>query len=129
MEAKLFYLLFLALIPATLSCDTSVCGIGGTCTGDLITCTSCGTLSNLQSYLYADDSKCYVSCPNNTYKNINTVSCINCHTSCSGCSGSPTSCMACATSFYRVIGSTQCTNDCGTGYYGDINQKICTVCP
>lgn len=130
MKASLIILILLTLLPSpTSSCDETVCGVGGTCTGTPTPCTTCGTLSGLQSYLYPTDTQCYVNCPANSYKDINGGTCTLCDGTCNGCSGSSTACKQCASSHFRVIGSSLCTTDCGGGFYGDKNTIQCTACP
>ena len=112
-------------------CNDTACGIGGTCTDPTSapnTCTACGTLTTLQSYLYPTDSLCYTNCPTDSWKNTGAGTCDLCDASCNMCSGAITTCLNCAATYYRIIGSQACTNDCGTGFYGDTGTVHCTVC-
>jgi proprotein convertase subtilisin/kexin type 5 len=99
-----------------------------TCLTTSVTCTTCGLLGGLQSYMYSD-SVCYVTCPTNTYASLSLVSCVDCDVSCSSCYGSKYKCIDCAASYYRVVGSNACTQSCSLGQYGDTTSKKCTVCP
>lgn len=131
MKTTLFLLIgLIALLPcARAVCNDTACGIGGACTADPNVCTSCGTLTGLQSYLYPTDTKCYVNCPADSYKNTGNNSCVLCAASCSGCSNSSVTCISCAASNYRKINSYECTTSCGAGYYGDKNTIHCAACP
>ena len=134
MNTRWFVLfILLALSPQISSvCSTTACGIGGNCADPAsqpTTCTSCGTLSGLQSYLYPTDTTCYVNCPSDSYKDTSGGTCTLCHASCDGCSGSDIVCLNCASTYYRKIGSSECTQSCGNGYYGDTNTVSCTQCP
>ena len=62
----LFIVLLSLVLPALQQCDVDVCGTGGTCSAST-TCTSCGLLNGLASYLYTD-THCYINCPTNSYK-------------------------------------------------------------
>jgi hypothetical protein len=135
MKHAVFLLLIgLVCLPVVLgACDANVCGVGGNCQDPVSASTTCvvpcGTLSGLQSYLYPTDSKCYVNCPSDSFKNTAGGRCDLCDGSCNGCSGSALTCLSCAANYYRKIGSDECTNACGTGYYGDKLTVQCTVCP
>ena len=127
------FLLLLACLPsAEAACDTTVCGVGGTCQDPNTantTCTSCGTLAGLTSYLYPTNTTCLVNCPTDSWKNTGAGTCDLCDASCNGCSGSIITCLTCSGSYFRKIGSQECTNNCGTGFYGDSNTNHCTACP
>ena len=128
-----FIIVFLLFLPYVHSaCDTTVCGVGGSCQDPNTantTCTVCGTLSGLQSYLYPTNTTCMVNCPADSWKNTGGGTCDLCDASCNGCSGSNILCLQCATSYFRKIGSDECTNNCPTGFYGDNNTDHCTACP
>jgi proprotein convertase subtilisin/kexin type 5 len=110
--------------PTCLICSSNC----NTCVTTNTYCTSCGLIGGLQSYIYSDN-KCYVTCPANTYAEISTTSCVNCHTSCSGCFQSQVNCINCAGGYYRIIGSKSCTQTCSQGQYADSTSSSCTVCP
>jgi len=110
--------------PTCLSCSSNC----NTCITSANNCLTCGLLGGLSSYLYSDHV-CYVTCPNNTYAETSTTSCVDCDASCSGCSKTKVNCISCADGYFRIIGQNLCTQTCSLGQYKDTTTKDCTLCP
>ncbi|KAL4504487.1 hypothetical protein ABPG72_009933 [Tetrahymena utriculariae] len=114
-------------------CDSSC----SKCTGDSTSCTAC---TNDYYPLYTGQSttifKCYQTCPNNYYLNINQ--CSQCDSSCSSCQDLSNICTACSSGYYPLYTSQssttfQCYSVCPDGYFLKNNQCLkcdisCSTC-
>ncbi|KAL4499150.1 hypothetical protein ABPG72_017052 [Tetrahymena utriculariae] len=85
-------------------------------------CLSC----TLPYYFQYRDSTCQLTCQPDQYRDNNSVSCINCNTSCTTCLGSQnTDCLSCTGTFLQ---NTQCVSSCQDGYYPNKITQRCENC-
>lgn len=95
------------------------------CEGDCATCSSATKCDTCRNNLLVYKGGCVSDCPANTMK-LNENYCLDCDTSCVGCSGSPFSCLRCQNGYYQF--QDRCVKDCPSGFYLDFAAKNCKQC-
>lgn len=64
---------------------------------------------------YLDDWKCLRVCPNDTYADYTSHSCLPCDSSCLMCQDSPTACLSCLFPLLLTFSTSQCLSLCPDG--------------
>lgn len=86
-----------------------------------VTCLTCMVDdSGFQWLFYEVESFCYATCPTGTYKD--SLSCVDCDTKCTKCSGSASTCTECVSPY--LLYNNQCLASC----LSDITIKVDTQC-
>ena len=95
----------------------------GSCISAANLCTSClaNSTGGLQ-YLY--NYNCYSSCPSKTV--VSGVTCADCDSRCSACSGTNTTCISCVNPYFLY--DNQCIIECLAGITVSVNSTYCVDC-
>ena len=96
------------------------------CTGSANTqCSACKS----GYFLQPSSTACLNSCPTDSSKDTTNNVCVQCHASCSQCTGSSnTQCTACKSGYFLQPSSTTCLDSCPDGSYKDTTNHICPPC-
>ena len=105
--------------------------------GNTSSCLSCysNTAISPSIYFHANTSNCYILCPDGTYNDASTLTCLACDTNCLTCLNTATNCTKCLSSssapYLNISGSIQiCVANCLAKMYPEtlISPVTCTNC-
>lgn len=95
-------------------CDPSC----ATCSGSILSCTSCPA----NMYHNPDLFQCSATCTPGRY--ISGSQCLKCASSCLTCQTSATNCLSCGNG--NFLYAHTCSSKCPSGYYGNTTDNTCT---
>lgn len=86
------------------------------------------TCKQCKSGYYLLNNECLDNCPDGTYADQATSSCLTCPSKCSVCTGpdETTQCQKCKNPYFYL--KDGCYKTCPKGYWGDVQTYYCKVC-